>query len=159
MNAARLLLGATDVQRALTVATPMEPAKEHVGVQAIGNVVAAAAVDAAYRSLSGRVTVDGSERPVAVGQLALIFDSTAKSENTFAQVAEAAHLRTRIGECNVAVETVTAPSGLVSYWGFLQRTAGLVVLTLDTVDPQAVSMSTFRAVVSAAAERLEALAA
>ena len=99
-----------------------------------------------------------SDRPIAVGALALVFDSDVKAERTFAQVADAAHVRAQVDGCAVAVETVTGAGGLVSYWGFLHRDAAIVVLTLDTVDPQYVSVADLRALVSVTAERLEAAA-
>ena len=74
-------------------------------------------------------------------------------------VAEAAHLKTRLGQCEVAVETTSASGGLVSYWGYVYLGSQIVILTLDTVDPQAVSMTHFRSLVQAAAARLERLPA
>jgi hypothetical protein len=121
----------------------------------IGSVVAAAARDAAYRSYTGKISVEDTERPLAVGTMALVFGSVDTAERTFANVASAAHMRTRVSESSVAVETVTAQNGLVSYWGYLQRNDWILILTLDTMDPQIVSMTDFRSLVTAAAERME----
>jgi hypothetical protein len=90
-----------------------------------------------------------------VGALALVLPSQTVADETFARVAAAAHLRIALGECSVAVETVTAPTGLVSYWGYIHRDRVIVVLTLDTLDPQQVSMSDFRALVTRASSRVE----
>ncbi len=154
MKAASLLLEAGEIDRSLGPTLFIEPSREHSAMSAIGGVVAAAARDAAYRSFSGYVVVDGARRPVAVGEMALVFDAVAIAEKTFSGVANAAHLRTQVDGCSVAVETVTAPSGLVSYWGYLQHAEGLIVLTLDTLDPNVISMSTFRALTSLGARRL-----
>ena len=88
--------------------------------------------------------------------LALIFDSSEKAGRTFTQVAQAAHLRTEMDGAEVAVETVTAPSGLVSYWAYVHRDSAIIILTLDTLDPQQIAMSEFRGLVVRAAERLAA---
>jgi hypothetical protein len=85
----------------------------------------------------------------------LRFGDDRTAGETFDRVGGAAHLRTRIGECQVAVETVTAPSGLVSYWAYVYLLRNIVILTMDTLDPQRVSMSDFRQLVTGAAERLE----
>ncbi|MGI8968216.1 MAG: hypothetical protein ACR2GA_03835 [Chloroflexota bacterium] len=155
-RASRFLLSARDVEQALGTGAAADSAREHGAVQAIGSIVAAAARDAAYRSFNARIPVDDVYRPVAVGEMALLFDNLGTAENTFAQVAGAAHLRAKVGECKVAVETVTAVSGLVSYWAFLQLGPSIVVLTLDTMDPQEVSMTNFRALVTRCSELLEA---
>lgn len=155
MNAAALLLESGEVGHALGPEVTVEPGREHRAMTAIGGVVAAAASDAAYCSFGGYLAPAGVRRPIAVGEMALVFDTCSTAEQTFDHVAGAAHLRTRVGDCNVAVETVTAPNGLVSYWGYLQRRDSIVVLTLDTLDPMSISMSTFRSLVTLGVERLE----
>jgi hypothetical protein len=155
VRADRLLLDVTEAQRALGANVQLQSGKDNSAVRQIGNVVAAAAADAAYRSLNGTVSLENGDRPVAVGEMALVFEREAIAERTFTQVAEAAHLRTKLGECSVAVETVTAPSGLVSYWGFLHLANSIVVLTLDTLDPNEISMSDFRSLVTRSSEVLE----
>jgi hypothetical protein len=147
------LLPIQDVREALGDQVRVQPGTDDEAVRSIGSIIAAAASDAAYRSLSGQLVLAGVERPVAVAQMVLVFDSVEKAERTFGTVAEAAHLRTRLRDCQVAVETSTT-SGLVSYWGYIQFGPNLVVLTLDTLDPQVLSMTSFRSLVSAAAERL-----
>lgn len=122
-----------------------------------GGTLRAAAVDSAFRRFGGEVTLDGAPRPAAVSVMALIFDSVATATHTFAQVAEAAHLKTQVDGCDVAVETVTGSGGLVSYWGFVHRDEAIVILTLDTVDPQDVSVSDLRALVVAAGRRLQSV--
>jgi hypothetical protein len=91
--------------------------------------------------------------------MALIFDSKATATHTFDQVAAVAHLRAQLNGSDVAVETVTAPGGLISYWGFVHKDEAIVVLTLDTLDPQRVSVSDLRTLASATAKRLEAAVA
>jgi hypothetical protein len=159
MKVSSLLLTREDVQQALGPAVSIAQSKAHKAVDTIGSVVAVAARDAGYRSFSGHLTVNGAQRPLAVGQMALLFDQVPVAVRTFTQVAQAAHLRTRVGAADAAVETVTASTGLVSYWGYLHCQEAIIVLTLDTVDPQEVSMSTFRSLVIRAAERLEQQAA
>jgi hypothetical protein len=87
--------------------------------------------------------------------MALVFDAPEKAAHTFAQVARAAHLSTDVDGSHVAVETVTGPTGLVSYWGFLHRRQAIVIVTLDTVDPQHVSIADLRSLVSQIAVRLQ----
>src|SRR5579872_6824016 len=156
IRATRLLLGREEIRHALGNQIRLQTSKQPGAAASIGSVVATAAKDAAYRSYSGSISVEGTDRPVAVGTMALVFDSEGTAQHTFSQVAGAAHLRTRIGESHVTVETVTAPSGLVSYWGYLQRRQCLLVITLDTIDPQILSMTDFRSLVTAGAERAEA---
>lgn len=153
--AERLLLDGTEVQLALGFDVQLEPSRQSAPVQALGDVIAKAAREAAYRSFSGTLEGDDSNWPLAVGEMALVFDVATTSVRTFDLVAEAAHMRTVIGGCNVAVETAASANGLVSYWGYLQLADRLVVVTLDTIDPQAVSMTHFRGLVTAAARRLE----
>ena len=156
VNAARLLPGRDEIRTALGSAVDLQVSRQPGTARSIGSVIAAAARDSAFRSYAGSISIEGTDRPLAVGTMALVFHSEQAAESTFGQVAAAAHLRTRIGECNVAVETVTAASGLVSYWGYLYRRECLVIMTLDTVDPQKVSMTEFRALMTAEAERIEA---
>lgn len=153
VRAADAALSLDDVRTALGDQVRLHPTERHEAVRSIGSIIAAAASDANYQSFSGQLVLAGVERPVAVGQMILVFDAVEKAERTFASVAQAAHLRTRVQECQVAVETA-ATSGLVSYWGYIHRNKTIDVLTLDTLDPQVLSMTTFRALVSVAAERL-----
>jgi hypothetical protein len=155
IQATRLLLGQEDIRSALGAHVRLSVSRVPGAAASIGSVVAAAARDSAYRSYTGTLTVEDTERPIAVGMMGLVFASTETAERTFTHVASAAHMRARVRDCNVAVETVTAPNGLVSYWGFLQRRESIVILTLDTMDPQIVSMTDFRSLVMAAAERIE----
>jgi hypothetical protein len=155
-SATGLLIPVGDLEQALGPGAELEPSKNSAAVGPLGEVVSAAARDAAYRSFTGHVTLEGSSRPVTVGEMALVFDSEATALSTFDQVARAAHLRTRMSDSGVAVETVTATNGLVSYWGYVHRGNAIVVLTLDTVHPLDISMSTFRSLVLAGAERIEA---
>jgi hypothetical protein len=67
----------------------------------------------------------------------------------FDEVAKASHLRTSVDGTDVAVETVTASNGLVSYWSYLQRQKVLAIATVDTLDPARISMTEFRSVVGA----------
>jgi hypothetical protein len=154
-TAFRLLLTREQILASLGHRVRLQVSKEPGKAQSMGSVVAAAAPDSAYRSYAGTVPMEDSERPIAVACMALVFDGPAKSEHTFSQVAAAAHLRTKLGDCNVAVETVTSATGLVSYWGFLQLQQCMIILTLDTVDPHTISMTDFRALVSAAAEHMQ----
>lgn len=156
MKAAYLLLEESDVKRALGGDVVLHLSREHAAVRAIGNVVAQAAVDAAFRSFAGHALLEGAPRPIAVGEMVLMFDNAEKALKTFSVVAEAAHLRTRLGGSSVAVETITTPAGLVSYWGFVHYWRVIAVLTLDTVDPNEVSMTNFRSLVTRSAERVEA---
>ena len=153
---ARLFLPSlSEVESVLGAGASFRPATEHASLQSLGSVAAAAARDAAYRSMTGTIPLNEEPRPLAVGELVLVFDSVAKCEATFNQVAEASHLRIRLDETNVAVETVTSPNGLVSYWGYVQLLDVLLILTLDTVDPQDVSMTTFRSLVTLGAQKLQ----
>lgn len=151
----RLLLTHAEVQSALGPALHVDVSREPGAVQALGNLVAAAAASSAYRSFSGHMATEGGRRPVSAAEMALVFDSPAKTEAVFERIGQAAHLRTKVGESSVAVETVTSAKGLVSYWGFIQLGHVIAVMTLDTLDPQDVSMSHFRQLVSAASARLE----
>jgi hypothetical protein len=112
-------------------------------------------VDSAFRRFTGQVEVDGHSSPVTAGVLVLVFDSPEKAQRTFSQVGQAAHLRTEVEGCNAAVETVTSSNALVSYWGFVQREDVITVLTLDTVDPQEISVADLRSLVIAVGRRLE----
>jgi hypothetical protein len=153
MSAVDALLTLGAVRNALGDQVRLQPGAQNQAVQSIGSIIAAAASDAAYRSFAGQLVLASVERPVAVGQMVLVFESEEKAERTFTTVADAAHLRARLQDCQVAVET-SATSGLVSYWGYIFRGRTLVVLTLDTLDPQVLSMTSFRSLVSEAAERL-----
>jgi len=120
----------------------------------LGEVLQAAAVDSAYRRFSGRFGPDAT--PFAVAELALVFDSPDTAAKTFVHVAEAAHMRTQIEGADVAVETVTAANGMVSYWGYVHLGAIITVLTVDSLNPQQVSIAALRALVTQVAGRLEA---
>ncbi len=157
MNAESLLLTASEAAAALGPRARLSLAQGQVSEKSIGDVLRAAASDSAYRHFRGGVTVDGIDHPMAAGIMVLIFDLAAKAEHTFREVAQAAHLRTQVEGADVAVETVTAPSGLVSYWGFVHQGAALVILTLDTLDPQYVSIADLRSLVAATASRLTAM--
>jgi hypothetical protein len=155
MKADSLLLTPGEVAAALGSRAEIQSTGTQAPGQSIGDVVRAAASDSAYRHFRGVLTVGENERPLAAGIMALVFDAESKAERTFTQVAQAAHLRTELEGCNVAVETVTASSGLVSYWGFVQRGVALVIVTIDTLDPQQVSVADLRSLVAATAVRLD----
>lgn len=155
MRADALLLTPREVAVALGSRAEIQSTGTQAPEQSIGQVIRAAASDSAYRHFRGVLTVGESERPLAAGIMALVFDAEAKAARTFAHVAEAAHLRTELEGCKVAVETVTAPSGLVSYWGYVQRGVALVIVTIDTLDPQQVSVADLRSLVAATAARLD----
>lgn len=155
MRAESLLFGLADVRDALGPRVQLEVARENGSSTGVGEVVRSAAADSAFRRFKGTVTLDGQSRPLAVSGLSLVFDTPAKAARTFEVVAEAAHLRTRLEGCSVAVETVTSPAGLVSYWGFLWLDEAIVIVTIDTVDPQQVSITDLRSLVMVAARRLE----
>jgi hypothetical protein len=155
MNAETLLLSRAEIQSALGPGIHLNDSNRGSQVQALGSVIGAAAIDTAFRAVRGLYAGDGGEGVLAVGMMALVFDSEQRAATTFNSVGEAAHLRTKVGDSLVAVETVTAQSGLVSYWGYIQHGPAILVLTLDTLDPQRISMSDFRALVTHAAARLE----
>jgi hypothetical protein len=155
MKAEQYLLPREEILAALGTRLRLVPGNPSAAAATRGDVLAKVAADFAYRSFAGEVVVADSSRPIAVGTMALTFDHSGRAESTFKAVAGAAHLRTQIGACNVAVETVTAASGLVSYWGYVQFGDTIVVLTLDTLDPNVVSMTDFRSLVKVAADRLE----
>ena len=153
LGADRLLLTEQDIVRALGSDTHVR-AEADAGPSAVGEVLRAAAVESAYRRFRGRLVVEDIERAVTISCLALVFDSEAVAESTFRQVAEAEHLRTRLEDVHVAVETVTAPSGLVSYWGYAHAGSVILVVTLDTVDPREVSVAELRSILSVLVSRL-----
>jgi hypothetical protein len=156
VKAADLLLSENEVRSVLGPSVRVSAAVGQPSPESIGEVLRAAAVDSAYARFGGASSSESEERPVAVGLLALVFDSPTTAGRTFDQVSQAAHMRTEIDECSVAVETVSGAGGLVSYWGFVHRGSAIVVVTLDTVDPQTVSMTQFRSLAIATAERLAA---
>ncbi len=159
MAADDLMLDQHHIEAALGENVRIEPTKRPSAMGSVGSLLGSTAVSTAFRSFAGMLHGESSELPIAVGSLALVFDSESKAGVTFDHVAQAAHLRTRIGECLVAVETTTGANGLVSYWGYVSLRSSILVLTLDTLDPQALSMSDFRTLVTLAAEHLEAEAA
>jgi hypothetical protein len=143
------------VQAALgpTVLVEPEPRTEAPRSE-IGAVIRAAAADSAYRRFRGHLLSEERPGAVEVGTMVLVFGDAGTADRTFGLVAQAAHLRTELEGCNVAVETVAGPGGLVSYWGYVQRGTTIVVVTLDTPDPQRVSISDLRAIMSTVAARL-----
>ena len=155
-RAERLLLTEQEIIRALGSDAYVR-ADAEAGPSAVGEVLRAAAVESAYRRFRGRIVVEDVERAITISCLALVFDSEAVTDRTFRQVAEAAHLRTRLNDVDVAVETVTAPSGLVSYWGYAEAGSVIVVVTLDTVDPREVSIAELRSILSVLVTRLGTL--
>lgn len=155
MIADDLLLTIAEVRAALGPTVHVDVDSSASSSPAMGEVIRGAASDSSFRRFSGRAGAGGEERPLTVGMLTLVFDEPAKAGRTFDHVAQAAHLRAEVASCQVAVETVTAPSGLVSYWGYVHKAASIVIVTLDTVDPQLVSISDLRALVGLTAERLE----
>lgn len=157
MHASEILLSPDDIRSALASVAHVEAAPGGPSGE-VGEVLRAAAVDSAYARFRAGAAVQDVQIPVVVGILALVFDSDVKAERTFGQVAAAAHLRHELEGCQVAVETATSPQGLVSYWAFVYRGPAIAVLTLDTVNPQDVSMSDFRPLVLRVAERLNAVA-
>ncbi|MBV9279157.1 MAG: hypothetical protein JOZ41_03665 [Chloroflexi bacterium] len=160
MLTARSLLPTEDeVRVALGPDVRLEPASSTAPAGGAGGVIKAAAADSAFRRFAGSLLQAPEPSPMAVSALALVFESAPMAMHTFTQVAEAAHLRVQLDGSSVAVETVTAPSGLVSYWGFVHRDRAIVVLTLDTVDPQRLSVGSLRSLASIAAKRLEAATA
>jgi hypothetical protein len=156
MRARELLLSLPDVQDALGPRALFTSSEDANPGPLAGELVKSAAVDSAFRRFSGRLDVDGRTSPVTSGVLVLVFDSPQRAQRTFSQVGQAAHLRTEVEGSNVAVETVTAKSGLVSYWGFVQREDIIAILTLDTVDPHEMSVADLRSLVISVARRLEA---
>jgi hypothetical protein len=156
MKADSLLLTPDEIEDGLGSRAEVTLAQRGGTAPAIGNVVREAAVDSAYRRFSGHLALDEGDVALAVTEMALVFDTATKADHTFDQVAAAAHLRTQVDGSDVAVETVTASSGLVSYWGFVHRREVIMILAIDTLDPQHLSVSDLRALVIRAARRLEA---
>jgi hypothetical protein len=152
--AEQCMLSAEEIAQALGPRAHVERGRAQGPAGAVGEVVRAAAVDSAFRSYVGRIDFDEGPVPIAVSILALIFGTPESAERTFDHVARAAHLRTVIDESEVAVETIAGAAGMVSYWGFLHRAEAIVVLTLDTLSPQDVSVADLRSLVTAAAPRL-----
>jgi hypothetical protein len=155
MNVDALLLSSTEIQRALGPEVRLHDSSKRAQVQALGDVLGATAVETAFRSVSGVLESETGDVALAVATLALVFDTEDRASATFNSVGQVAHLRTRVGASMVAVETVTAPSGLVSYWGYVHHGQIMVIVTLDTLDPQKISMTDFRAVVTLTADRIE----
>lgn len=120
----------------------------------VGEVLRAAASDSAYRRFNARVLVTDEERPVTISMLVLVFTDSSTAQRTFSSVAQAAHLRSQLDDVSVAVETVTAPSGLVSYWGFMQTDNLIEIVTLDTVDPKDISVAELRSLLTVAVQRI-----
>ena len=153
-KAENLLLTAADVREALGATVQVTPgATPDSG--GLGAVLQAAARSYAFRRFDGHSVGDDAERPLAVSSMALVFAPASVAETTFRNLAAAAHLSTEVDGVSVAVETVTAPNGLVSYWGFVQRDDAIVVVTLDTLDPQRISVADLRSLVGNVARRFE----
>jgi hypothetical protein len=121
---------------------------------AIGEVLQAAAADSDYVRYAGSATDEDEQRPVAVGCMVLVFADGRTASRTFDSVAQASHLRSELEGAQVAVETVPGASGLVSYWGYVQRGPIMSVLTLDTMAPQQIAMPEFRALLIRSAQRI-----
>lgn len=155
MKAQALLLSVEEVQVALGPDVRVEKEEGSGPTPASGQVLRAAALDSAFRQYSGNLVSDEGKQPVSVSSLALVFDSPMKAAKTFGQVAEAAHLRTQLDGSSVAVETVTATSGLVSYWGFVHKGEAIVVITLDTLNPQRISVGNLRSLATLTVARLD----
>jgi hypothetical protein len=149
-----MLLERDDVVVALGGNVSLLPTGERwTGV--IGEVLQAAAADSDYVRYAGSVADENEEeRPVAVGDMVLVFSSDEVAARTFDQVAQASHLRSELAGAEVSVETVPGGNGLVSYWGYVYRGPVLSVLTLDTLAPQQIAMPEFRTLMSRAAERM-----
>jgi hypothetical protein len=155
MNVDSLLPSANEIQRALGPEVHLADSSKPANVQALGDVLGVTAIETAFRSVSGVLHSEAGDVALAVATLALVFDTEERAFATFNSVGQVAHLRTKVGASMVAVETVTAPSGLVSYWGYVHHAQVMVVVTLDALDPQRISMTEFRAVVTLTADRLE----
>jgi hypothetical protein len=155
MNVDALLPTTTEIQAALGPSVQLTDSRRPAQIQAIGDALGSSAVETAFRSVTGVLPSDVGDTALAVATLALVFDTEAHAASTFDSVGQVAHLRTRLGDSMVAVETVTAPSGLVSYWGYVHHGKVIALVTLDTLDPQRISMADFRAVVTMTATRLE----
>ncbi len=159
IHAEALLPTLDEVREALGDRVSIEELPGRSAAQSVGDVIRAAARDSAYRHFRGRLSAGEADRPIVVSAMVLVFDSADPASRTFGEVAKAAHLKTQVDGCDVAVETVAGANGLVSYWGFLQRGPALVVLTVDTLDPQQISITDLRSLVTVMAGRLEALEA
>ncbi|MGH2447072.1 MAG: hypothetical protein ACRDFS_00485 [Chloroflexota bacterium] len=151
MKAAALLLSLDDVRDVLPPGSTLARTDEPAPSGSVGEVLRAAATDSVYRRFRGQLP-DGSL--VTIAELGVILGSTQVAAHTFEQVVKAAHLHTELDGASVAVETVTAPSGLVSYWGFVHAGQAIVILTIDTLDPQRVSIAALRSLASLAAQKL-----
>src|SRR5207302_298959 len=104
----RLLLSAVEARDALGIGVSLEESKGTGQIEQLGNLLGTAAVGTAFRSYAGRA-LDGEDAvPVQVGSMALVFASDSVARRTFDQVAQASHLRTKLGKTDVSVETVTA---------------------------------------------------
>lgn len=152
-SASRLLLERDDVVLALGGNVTLLPTGERWN-GAIGEVLQAAAADSDYVRFAGSVEDGDEERPVAVGDMVLVFSSDETAARTFDVVAQASHLRSELEGAEVSVETVPGANGLVSYWGYVHRGPVISVLTLDTLAPQQIAMPEFRSLMMRAAQRI-----
>lgn len=154
LNAETFLLTEQNVVDALGPGIVLLPSDQDPAPPGMGGLIEAATIDSAFRRFTGTVAVPDGVRPMAVSVMALLFDAPFLATRTFSQVAKAAHLRAPLEGTVVAVETVTAPSGLVSYWGFLHRGRAITILTLDTLDADRLTVADLRSLAVVAAEKL-----
>lgn len=154
LRADHLLLTLEEVQEAMGPAAHLEQSSVRTS-GGMGEMIRSAAADSSFRRFNGHVHHGNHAAPVAISAMALLFDSCDTASRTYAQVAEAAHLRTQISGTDVAVETVSSQRDVVSYWGFLYRHRVILVLTLDTLDVQQVSIGDLRSLVLTAADKME----
>lgn len=151
----RLLLGPTEARDALGAGIVLEESKTQGQIQHMGQVLGTTAISSAFRSYAGRALNEEDSVPLQVGLMALVFADDRIVRHTFEQVARASHMRTKLGATDVSVETVAGANGLVSYWCYLSLGPVLIIATLDTLDPQRVSMTEFRSLVTRSSEHLE----
>jgi hypothetical protein len=155
VRAESLLPAIEQVQAALGTQVRVEPVRAPGGTPSPENILQAAARDSAFRRFAGRLLHGETKGPIAISAMALVFDSAPAAFRTFDRVAAAAHMRTKLDGSEVAVETVTSPNGLVSYWGYVYRGEAMVILTVDTLDPQRVSIGSLRSLAGHVAARLD----
>jgi len=147
IDPANVLLTPAETRTALGPGVFLENSRGTKQTEELGTMLKAAAVSSAFCSYAGRAQEDDTEVPVQIGLMALVFKSEHAATYMFDQVAQASHLRTKLDDVDVAVETVTASNGLVSYWSYLHLHTVLGIATVDTLDPARVSMTEFRSLV------------
>jgi hypothetical protein len=150
-----LLLSPEETREALGPGVFLEASRGTKRAEQLGTMLKAAAVSSAFRSYAGRAQHQDLELPVQIGLMALVLQSESAAKHMFDEVAKASHLRTSLDGTDVAVETVTASNGLVSYWSYLQRQSVLAIATVDTLDPARVSMTEFRSLVGTFSSHLK----